>query len=83
MAKANNTRSTKTVNTKAADPQKETKSEEVLTGSAPVSKGKKVVLQEFRDVVDFSKVHKVGDDASGFTKERLAELVEAGLVGDK
>ena len=45
--------------------------------------GNYVVLQEFHDIVDFSKVHKVGDSANKFDPERLDELIEMNLVGEK
>lgn len=51
-----------------------------LINMEPVEKGKYVVAQEFRDIVDFSKVHSVGDDVSDFDKKRLAELLAAGIV---
>lgn len=38
------------------------------------------VLQEFRDITNFNKIHKVGDDVSGMDKNRLKELQGAGLV---
>ncbi len=46
-------------------------------------KGNKlVVLQEFRDVVDFDKVHEVGESADNFEESRLDELVQLNLVGE-
>lgn len=39
-----------------------------------------IVASEFRDVSNFDKVHKVGDDVSLFDKARLDSLVNRGLV---
>lgn len=39
-----------------------------------------IVASEFRDVSNFDKVHKVGDDVSSFDKARLDSLVNRGLV---
>ncbi|MCF2498396.1 hypothetical protein [Dyadobacter chenhuakuii] len=38
------------------------------------------VLKPFRDVNDWDLEHKPGDDVSHFDEERLASLVEKGLV---
>jgi hypothetical protein len=49
--------------------------------AAAEEKGKAhIVANEFRDIADFSKVYKVGDDVSHFAAERLKGLVEKGLV---
>ncbi len=55
----------------------------VNSGVEPAKKGKYVVAQEFRDIVDFSQVHKVGDDVSSMDASRLAKLVQGGLVEKK
>jgi hypothetical protein len=39
-----------------------------------------IVATEFRDINDFSKVFKVGDDVSHLHQERLEGLVTAGYV---
>lgn len=49
------------------------------TTGADTKKGG-VVLQEFRDITNFNKIHKVGDDVSDMAPKRLAELQGAGLV---
>lgn len=46
-------------------------------------KGSYVVAQEFRDITDFSIVHKVGDAVDFAEGTRLQELIEAGLVKEK
>lgn len=74
---------TKETNTKAVDPQKAVDAAPAPMGIEPAEKGKYVVVQEFRDIVDFSKVHAVGDNVSSFDKKRLAELVQQGLVEQK
>ena len=40
------------------------------------------VIKEFRDVSNFAKVYKVGDEVE-FDKVRLAKLVKIGLVEDE
>ncbi len=40
-----------------------------------------IVLIEFADKNDFTKRYKVGEELKGFDKERIASLVERGLVG--
>lgn len=51
------------------------------------NKGKKgnkfIVATEFRDISDFAKIHKVGDEVSHFKKERLDSLVKNGHVISK
>lgn len=61
------------------------KEEEVnkAVGAEEAPKAKYEVVQEFRDIVDFSKVHQVGDDVSNLEGKRLTELVESGLVAKK
>jgi len=60
--------------------------ENVVEGAAvPIEekpKGKYVVLQQFHDVADFSKVYKV-DDIITLEGTRATELSEAGLVKAK
>ncbi len=73
----------KAAKNKSAATKDETASKEKNEGIKPTSKISYEVVQEFRDIVDFSKVHKVGDDASGFEPGRLAELVKSGLVTKK
>lgn len=38
------------------------------------------VIQEFRCINNFDKVHAVGDDVSDLPEARLARLLELGLV---
>lgn len=47
------------------------------------AKGTYTVKSEFRDISDFSKVHKVGADVSHFDVKRLETLVANGLVEKK
>lgn len=46
----------------------------------PGAGAKYLVKGEFRDIADFSKVYKAGDDVSHLEAGRLARLVEIGLV---
>lgn len=46
-------------------------------------KGKFIVKSEFRDISNFNKMNKVGDDVSHFHPERLQTLVDVGLVEKK
>jgi hypothetical protein len=39
-----------------------------------------LVVQEFRDKDNFDLIHQVGADVSELPKDRLAELVEKGLI---
>lgn len=41
---------------------------------------KGIVIKEFRDKDDFSKLHKVGSDVSSFDKQRLTTLKALGLI---
>lgn len=59
----------------------DTNAGDINGGEAP--KGTYEVAQEFRDIADFSLVHKVGDDVSDMDPKRLQELVESGLVTKK
>ncbi|MEN0095900.1 MAG: hypothetical protein AAGB30_10995 [Pedobacter sp.] len=38
------------------------------------------VVSEFRDIDDFDKVHKPGDDVSHFDKDRIAVLLDRGHI---
>jgi hypothetical protein len=42
---------------------------------------KVIVLTEFADKDNFAKRYKVGEELTGFSEERLASLVERGIVG--
>lgn len=46
----------------------------------PKSDPKYLVSAPFRDINDFNKKWKVGDDVSGFDRKRLSELLQNGLV---
>lgn len=39
-----------------------------------------VVAIEFRDINDYSKVYKVGEDISHFDADRLIDLIEKGIA---
>jgi hypothetical protein len=39
-----------------------------------------VVAQQFRDKNDFSKTYEVGEDANDFDEDRIADLLEKGLI---
>lgn len=41
---------------------------------------KHIVIAEFRDINDFSKVYAVGSDVSHFNAKRIEKLIESGLV---
>lgn len=54
-----------------------------LEEAKPTAKDKKksvVVLQEFRDINDFSITHEVGDNVSHFDENRLEDLRNKGIV---
>lgn len=38
------------------------------------------VVSEFRDINNFSKIYKVGDDVSGFDDARIKSLLQKGLI---
>lgn len=47
---------------------------------ASAKAAKYIVVQQFHDIKDFNKIHKVGDNVSSMDEQRLKELVEGGLV---
>ena len=46
----------------------------------PEKASKPVVISEFRDKSDFSKVYSIGDDVSHFDEKRLQSAIKSGLV---
>jgi hypothetical protein len=45
--------------------------------------GKVVVLTEFADKDNFAKRYKVGEELTGFSEERIANLVARGIAGSE